>query len=252
MGPELLTRDLWLKLAALGLAVLAWIVVLGSRTTSQPVEAPIDVAVEDPGWTLAGRPAPDTATVVFKGSYSQLLSMVHQPTRLVVSIQQVSDTVRTVDLDSRMVRVGDAYANTENVAEVKPSRIHLRFEPVESALRPVSVRTRGQLPRGSRLAGPAVVQPPMVRVSGARSRLRALDSVPTQPISMNGLTRPETLDVFVDTTALHGFLVSPRRLRVVIPATSQADTAQRDTTQRDTTRKGPGGAREPLVPGRRP
>lgn len=231
MGPELVTRDFWLKVTALGLAVLLWIVVRADTPASTSVKAPIEVMLEDPGWRLVGSPQPDTATVALNAHYRDLFRLAGQPARVVLSIQQVEDTIQTIDLENRMVRVGGASSNS--VVEVRPFSVRLHFERVESVRLPVAVRVRGQLPAGVRLAGAITASPATVRVSGARSRLRGLDSVPTLPVDLGAATRGETVRVMVDTLAMRGFVVSPRYVSATIPATTQRDTLKPTPTQPD-------------------
>ncbi len=233
--PDVVMNNLSLKLAAIALAVLLWSVQrAGQPARTTIVDVPVDVLVEDPGWTLAEPPRPDSVTVVLTGTRPELMNLLRRNARVVVAIDEVRDSVQFSDLATGMVRLGGAL-ETGHVAEVRPGRVRLAFEPVESGLRPVAVRVRGELPPGVRLSGPITTRPAVVRVSGAVSRLGQLDSVPTQPIDLSTLAAPETLRVAVDTAAVHGFLVSPRQLTAVIPAASVPDSlVAPDTVPSDT------------------
>ncbi len=238
--PELVTHNLWLKLAALGLAVLLWGVLRADAPGFATYDAvPVDVVVDDPGWTLAAPPDPQTVQVAFSGTARELLRLVGVQPRVVVTIDEVTDSTMTRDLVGGMVRV-DAGGDRPTVARVTPTRVSLSFEPVQSALRPVAIRVRGSLPPGVRLARTITAQPGSVRVSGALSRLATLDSVPLEPVDISTLTAPATLQVHVDTAAMRGFLVSPRRVAVTVEAitvpdsTLLPDTATPDTAAVDT------------------
>lgn len=234
--PELVTRNLSLKLAALGLAVLLWSVVRADEPVRTQFDVPVDVIVDDPGWTLVAPPKPATVTVVFSGRYRELVRLAGETKRLIVSVEEVNDSVQMQDLDARMVRVG-GHVENDFVAEVRPSRLELHFERVETALRPVAVRVLGELPPGVRLSGPIGTDPSMVRVSGPHSRLAAIDSLPLQPIDLAALMSPETLNVHLDTTLTEGVLVSPRRVTVTVPAELQPDSLiTPDSVPQDTVR----------------
>ncbi len=235
--PEIVTHNLSLKLAALGLAILLWSVVRAdapARTTFG--EVPVDVIVDDPGWILSGRPAPGTVSVVVAGSYRELGRLAAEPMRLVLPVENIEDSTRVQDLDRGMVRIGGR-VEEGRVVEVNPSRVVLHFERVENALKPLAIRVHGELRPGVRLIGPITTDPAMVRVSGSRNRLAALDSVPLEPIDLTGLMAAETLQVPVDTSATDGVLVSPRRVTAIVPALTLPDSLlNTDTLPADTVR----------------
>jgi YbbR domain-containing protein len=236
--PEVVTTNLSLKLASLGLAVLLWVTVRADAPGRASVDdVPVNVIVDDPGWTLAAPPSPATVTVAFTGSRGDLLRVLGQPMRVVVVLNEVDDSVQQRDLDRDMVRVPGGLGGAQ-VVELSPSTVLLRLETMESGLRPVAGRVRGSLPPGLKLGGAIGLEPAMVRVSGARSALRQLDSVPLLPIDLSTVSAAETLRVHIDTVGVRGILVSPRYVTAIVPVVR--DTTRPDTTRRDSSRHSAG------------
>lgn len=238
--PEIVTRNLSLKLAALGLAILLWSVVRADAPARITFgEVPVDVIVDDPGWILAEPPRPGTVSVIVAGTYRELGRIAAEPMRLVVPVENIEDSTRTQALDRAMVRIGGR-VDEGRVVEVQPASVVLQFERVENALKPLAIRVHGELPPGARLTGPITTDPSMVRVSGSRRTLERLDSVPLQPIDLTRLTAAETLQVPVDTGAAGGVLVAPRHVTVIVPALTlpdsvlNGDSVPADTARSDT------------------
>ncbi|MGH7483166.1 MAG: hypothetical protein ACRELV_13505 [Longimicrobiales bacterium] len=222
---DALTKNLALKTAAFALAVLLWGVLQADAPGSATFErVPIQVLVDDPDWTLAGPPDPDSASVVFVAATRELFGDVRGgAARIVVPIDNVDDEVEFVALTAPMVRVG-GLVEPEPVARIEPDEVRLRFERVVDQLLPVAIRVRGELPPGTRLSGPIRAEPDRVRVSGGSSRVEALDSIPLMPFNIAGFERTDTILVNIDTTAIGRLLVSPREIQVIVPAVTVSDS----------------------------
>lgn len=214
---SLLTDNWALKLAALLLAILLWTVVKsGELSRVRLDDVPIEVVLQDPGWTLAAPPAPSTASVVFAGPWRELVRLgVNQP-RVIVVVDEVRDSMELRSLSTSWVQLDGALHRTRT-EDIQPSSVLLTFERMRTRLVPVSVRTTGTLPEGLELAGPLRIDPPAVRVSGSGERLAALDSIRLQAIDLSRIRYPSALTLPIDSSALAGLVFSPRSVEVYVP-----------------------------------
>lgn len=223
---DLLTRNWTIKLTALLLAVLLWTIVKSDEPTRVPVaDVPIEVALRDPGWMLAAEPTPPTATVIFSGPIGEVLRLAVARPRVVVPVDEVTDSVEVRQLRTGWVQLDGDLSRTR-IEDIRPGTVLLTFERLTTRLVPVTVRTRGELPPGLDLAAPIRVEPPAVRVSGPRHAIEAIDSVVTTPVELGGLRGSVVIGVAIDTTALRDVILSPAEVDVIVQVTTAAqDTA---------------------------
>src|SRR5690606_40949121 len=96
-----------LKLAALGLALLLWSVVRAEAPVSVTIpDVPIEVALRDARWMSAAPPAPDAVSVVFSGPVRDLLRLAVERPRIVIPVDEVTDSTEVHLLQPRWVLVG--------------------------------------------------------------------------------------------------------------------------------------------------
>lgn len=241
---ESVTRDWALKLLALGLAFLLWTVVRADAPERIPIRnVPIRVDNEDPAWVLAAPPDPAFVTVTFTGPLRDLIRIAAERPEVVVPVDDVGDSIEVVLLRPSWVRSAGGFEGTR-VGDVRPESVRLTFQRIDTDLVPIAIRVTGALPPGFELDGSPFVDPPAVRASGAEGRLAETDSLRLPPIDLGGRVGTDTVLVGIDTTGL-GLLVSPLRVRVVVPIrriqpdTAAADTAGARPTVPDTTGASP-------------
>ena len=110
---DLLTRNWTIKLTALLLAVLLWTIVKSDEPTRVPVaDVPIEVALRDPGWMLAGEPTPPTATVIFSGPLGEVVRLAVARPRVVVPVDEVTDSVEVRQLRTGWVQLDGDLSRT--------------------------------------------------------------------------------------------------------------------------------------------
>lgn len=218
LQPRLVDRDWVLRVTAIGLAILIWVVVKAEEPARIVVkDIPIEVVVGDAGWVLAAPPAPTSASVVFSGPFWELARLARERPRIVVPIEEVQDSVEMRPLRTGWVQIDGDLTRTR-IEDIRPSgSVLLLFERLTTRLVPVAIRTTGELPPGSQLAGALRTDPPAIRVSGPAHRLPELDSIPLHPVDLSELRGPTALRVEVDTTGLGGLLVSPTSVDLALP-----------------------------------
>ena len=186
MGPlsGFFSRNWTLKLSALGLALLIWISVRVEAPNRQELSGvPVRVDLSDPGWALTDPPMPATVQVRFSGPSRELFRMAMDRPSLVIPIDQVVNGDTTVVIRNQWVRVQDRAGVV--VESIQPSTIRLVLEPIERVALPPALRFRGELPQGLALSAPPLAAPMDIRVSGPRSRIASLDSVPLVPVDLS-------------------------------------------------------------------
>ncbi len=218
-----LTHNWTLKLAALGLAILLWSLVKSEELTRVTVpDIPVQVLLRDPGWDPAEPPSPQTVSVVFTGPVREVVRLAVERPRVVVPVEQVTDSVEVLVLRTAWVQLYGSFTRTR-AEDIRPSTVRLVFDPVSTRLVPLALPTRGALPPGIALEGPVRIEPPSVRVSGPKRRLEGIDSIELPPLDLTHVTGPTTLRVGVDTAGL-GLLVSPTTVRIFVPAGQPPDS----------------------------
>ncbi len=126
-----LTRDWKLKLAALTLAVLLWVVVSAEQVTTQWVPVSVRVVPRDAGWVVERGPLPREVEVRFAGPGRELWELALEDPVLVVHVYEAGAESRFLALDPRMVRVPAGLVATPQ--EVRPARVRVQLRRRVSA-----------------------------------------------------------------------------------------------------------------------
>ena len=201
IAPRLI-RNWRLKLAALGLAVFLWAVVRTDPvSTTTVISAPVLVDLSgNPEWTTAAPPEPARVSVHVRGAARDIQRL--QSTGVVMRVPMASVTGADT-----VVTLRPAWATVDGaltVERIDPPDVGISFERRDSAARPVSIRTVGELPDRQALAQPLQLSPVVVRVRGPAGRVSALDSIPIVPLDLSEVRGTGDYPVALDTTGLSG------------------------------------------------
>jgi YbbR domain-containing protein len=207
-----LTNNWRLKLAAVALAVLLWVVLSADQITSQWLPVPVEVQVRDPGYELTDGPIPDQVDVRFSGPRQRLWELAVDRPSLVLRVADVGDN-QVFILEPSMVRIPSGLTGVA-AQDVRPSSIRLAFARIETRDVPVAL----QVSRGPReahvLADTLRVQPSRIRVTGPAQRVGAIDVVNTRPLDLSREDSVFTRSVALDTTGLSGLQLSTSEVQV--------------------------------------
>jgi len=199
--PDFFTRNITLKLASLGLALLLWSVIRVEATTRQSIPSvPVRVELSDPTWTQSGDPLPATVELRVSGPARELLRLALDRPSIVIPIDQLSRGDTAVVINREWVRM----VNRASIAveDIQPSSVRLSFEPVATATVPVAVRLSGELPQGLFLPDRPGVEPPTVRAVGPAGGVAALDSALTRPLDLSAVQASGGYRVALDPSGL--------------------------------------------------
>lgn len=197
------TTNLGTKLVSVGVAIVLWVVVMGSRTVEATKEVPVEIVT--PPDLVPSNEVPDRIAYRLSGPKALLsteLDRRYEPIRINLSGAKAGLVTYRIFSDSIHVPIG------VKVLAVNPNAILVKLEPVhhkEVLLRPVLV---GQPGDGFHVVG-SVVRPLAIRIKGAETRVDAIHEISTSPIDVTGQTRPFEQEVPIDLSAYNVQLDGP-------------------------------------------
>ena len=207
---DVLTRNWPLKLAALALSVILWVLVASEETTSELVSVQVDLDLP-PDLALA-RPAPPLRALV-TGPGRELIKLYATPLAIRASVPATATpplwqlTVSPPDIQvPRSAKV--------TIQDVEPRILDLSLDRLVRRDVPVALRGVVEPESGFALAGRLTVTPSAVRVTGARVLVAGIDSFPTEPVEIRGLTGAFERTVALDTARAQLVSVMPRTVTV--------------------------------------
>jgi len=183
-----------LKLAALALAIILWVAVALEKPTTQLVGIQLDLVL--PPDVASAQPPPPVKALV-SGAQRELFRLTGPlAIRAVINETGVgAGTRHHLVMVPSDVEVPGGVKLT--VQDVEPREIDLVLD--RRAQKTVPVRAVVQADSGFALAGPLAVVPPVVRVSGPRAMVVALDSLDTEPLDLRGVAGSFERTVQIDT-----------------------------------------------------
>ncbi len=187
------TRNWPLKLTAVALSVILWIVVAAEETTSELVGVRLDVDVP-PSLALA-KPAPPVRAIV-TGPGRELIKLYAAPLVIRASLPATASPPRhPLAIAPHDVQVPRGVQVT--IQDVEPRQVEIEVDRFARRLVPVALRGVVEPESGFALSGRLSLTPRAVEVSGPRGIVFSLDSVFTEPVEVRGVT-----DAFERTVAL--------------------------------------------------
>ncbi len=179
---EILLENWTIKLAAVLLAVILWLVVRGEPAVERVTTVPLDVLIPKNMQITSERPS--TVDVTVRGVLSNMWLSQAPPTCR-VDLQGADAGEHIVQLSPDDVHL--PRGSGLQVVSVRPARVRLVLEWTTSKEVPVRP-VLGELPPGLDVYG-AVSTPSQVIISGPRSHVDPIKEAPTQPISLAGQQR---------------------------------------------------------------
>lgn len=185
-------EDWGTKLVALAVAFGLWLGISGLRTNISFTLKPVPLIIQLPNdMEITSNNTTQEISVLVSGDKRQIEQLIAQV--------NARDLVASIDLSE--IKSGDSVLqlspDTINIVlpngvkfvKVEPSKIAIKVEKVVEKEVPIKAETEGNLPEGFELLGTNIL-PAKVRVRGAESFVKSLDSVSTEKISIEGLKEP--------------------------------------------------------------
>ncbi len=191
---DALLRHWPLKLTALALSAILWVVVALEQPATHLEDIEL-VLTLSPTAALA-QPLPPVQALI-AGPRGEFLKLSTTRLQIRASIPESAGSRSRIFISPSDVELPRDVKVT--VQEVQPREIEVVLDRRAEKTVPVAVRAVVEPESGYTLEGPVVAAPAAVRVSGARSLLGALDSVATVPVELKGIAGAFQRTVPIDT-----------------------------------------------------
>jgi hypothetical protein len=205
-----LFRNWPLKLGALALSTILWVYVAADQPTSKFID--VRVELELPPDLALARTAP-TVRAAVTGPWREVVKLYASPLTIHTAVPAGATPPRwQLVLAPSDVQVPHSARVT--IQDVEPRALELDLDRVARRDVPVAVRATVEPESGFAMTRPVAATPATVRVSGPRALVSALDSFPTEPVEIRGVTGPFERVVPLDTVGHALLRVAPREVTV--------------------------------------
>lgn len=126
LRPGMLIHNWQLKLAALALAVMLWVVVSAEQTSSQWIPVPVEVVAGNPNRVGEPRATPAEVMVRFSGPGREMWELVMRRPRLLLPVREVYTGERVYVVRPDMVRIPGG--PSLEVRDVRPARVRVHLD----------------------------------------------------------------------------------------------------------------------------
>lgn len=213
-------RHLGLKILAIALAALLWLIVAGDQLVERSLRVPLEFRNIPPALEIVGDP-PTAVDVRLRGSSALLGRLEPRDIVAVLDLGSARAGSRMFHLRSDEVRAPYGV----NVAQVVPGTLALDLEKSGRRTVPIVPALDGE-PAPGFVIGRVTSEPPTVEVAGPESRLKQLTGATTEPVDVRGSHGRVRDDVTVGITDSAVRLVQAQSATVtveVLPAPVERD-----------------------------
>lgn len=184
------------KTVSVIVAIVLWIVVLGSRAVEVTKEIPIEVTT--PKDLVVSNEIPEKVVFRLSGPKAFLRAILDRredPIRVNLSGARGGTVTYRFFADNIHLPIG------VRVLQVNPSSMIVKLESQKTKEVPVRIETQGTLPAGYVLKR-AEVKPKTIKVRGPESRIETVTEAPTSPIDLSNVRGPMELEAQIDLSRL--------------------------------------------------
>jgi YbbR domain-containing protein len=189
---SLLTQNIGTKVISVVIALVLWIVVLGSRNVEMTKEVPVEVIT--PADIVPSNEIPEKIAFRLAGPKAFLRAILDRredPIRVNLSGAKPGLVTYRFFSDNIRVPIG------VKVLSINPTAVLIKLEHLKRKDVPVRVELRGIPPEGYRL-GKTEVKPTVVTIKGAETRVDGITEVSTVPIDVSNLRQTLEREVSLD------------------------------------------------------
>jgi YbbR domain-containing protein len=220
---QILLKNWVLKLTAIFLALILWIVVRGDPSAERVVTVPLEIRIPRNMEIVNERP--NSVDVMIRGPSSNMGFVSSIPT-CNIDLRSADEGEHIVPLTSENLRMPNA-AGVEIVG-IRPTRIVIDLELTVSRELPVSVMTRGEPAAGYDIYKTSA-DPARILVSGPRSHVEALSDIPTEIVPLSGEMKSirTFINLSVKDPVIHTSPMGPVEVEIEIGAHRKPVTIQK-------------------------
>lgn len=207
---KMVTENWFLKLLSLTFALILWFFVMGEQRLEQGFSASLQLRNMPEGLMIANE-VPSTIDVRISGPRTLLMNLKPNDVNLSVDLKGLTAGVTTFKRLEEQLNLPTAM----KVTRLSPSAINVKLEPVWQKKLPVRVVLSGTLPDGVDIAT-VTAQPAYVEVEGARSEIRDVVEVLTDPVIIDGATETIALSVPLNLVGQYVSLREEKNVQVTV------------------------------------
>lgn len=208
-------RHFGLKLLAIALAALIWLLVSGEQIVERTMRIPLEFTSLPARLELVGAP-PTLVDVRVRGSSGALGRVASEQLVAVLDLRSAREGQRLFHLTTDDVRAPFGI----EVVQISPSNVLVSFEASATKVVPVVPEIDGN-PQDGYLVGTVTADPATVTVVGPAGAVRRLQQAITEPVSIAGASKAvvETANIGVADPGVR--LLSPGSARVTVTVVPQ-------------------------------
>jgi YbbR domain-containing protein len=177
---RMLLENIPLKLVSLGLATMLWFVIAGEKTSEMGVSAPLELQNFPKDLEVTGEPV-DNVEVRLRASPGIIQRIGPGDVSAQLDLAGLQEGEHIVHLTDKSIRMPFGV----KVVKITPSILTLSLERTVQKVVPVRPRLVGRPAAGFEV-GEVRADPAEVRIAGPRSRVQAVESAFTEPLSIEG------------------------------------------------------------------
>jgi YbbR domain-containing protein len=184
-----ITKNPALKAISLILAVILWLFVKSTSEGEVGLQVPLEF-FRCPSGLIVTQVSEDAVTVRIMGPLSQVERLSPREKKARVDLSDASAGMNTFDISADNF----ALPKTVKITQISPSSIKVELDRVMGKVVRVKAVVKGKPALGYRVAR-IVVDPPSIKLQGARSYVAELKEVLTEEIDISGLRETLKLEV---------------------------------------------------------
>ncbi len=211
-------RDLVPKLISLLLAAILWAYIGSTRLTHLDYRIPIEI-INQPANLVITNQNLKSVTLQLNGKKDDFNSFALKNVKAVINLEgarEGSDLRFPIDIVKQEVPEGIRLSLSRKYVSLDLEKKSSKRVPVEPVLT--------EMMRDGIVIGPPSVKPEFVIISGEASRLRLIESVTTETVSIGSETGRIEKDVPVNMKELKGLDIYPVTVRVYVPVYEMENT----------------------------
>lgn len=209
-----LSNNLGIKLVALFLACVLWIIVSAQRReqiTEQAFRLPLQFTGIPEGLIVTSENLADFITVRIRGPESRIEAFSARNRSVQIDLSEATAGEIDQPITAQQVNIQDPL----EIVSIDPPRVTLELEPRSQKIVPVRPFTVGSLPPGFEL-GEVSINPAQAILSGPRSAIEETTEVATERIILSGRRNSFTLQRVSLVTDDPLIRVEPQTIQVTI------------------------------------
>jgi YbbR domain-containing protein len=203
-----LTKNLFLKIVALILAIFFWFNVVTNKTYEYDFDVNFKLENIGPDLILT-TPPPQKIRVKIEGTGKQLLTFLFKNPDLTYNAANFERGIYRIDLNP-----SDLVFSANVVTVDEPQGLTLKFENLSAKVVPVNPQITVSPALGYTKIGELQVSPDSIDVSGPRRIIRALNDIPTEEISFEDVKKDVDEKIMLSTEDTMFLTLSTNEVRV--------------------------------------